>query len=262
MRVAALIPVGPGHEKHAHDAVQSVIDAQHPVYWDVQAFTISDTDGELGRSKARNLLSQQAILAGFDWLFYLDADDLCTMDAFQWLKMALHDDPDLEALWGRIVRQRAWIGSDGGIQKLECFREDRCVAPLRTTDELLALPGHNTLRVGHFVKVDLFQRVGGWLEDWDVGEDHEFAYACAMHARKFAKIDEELAWIRTWLDGAHGPRGYVAGDPRLAGHYELGETIAAYWRARGPHPWSEFERELREEGRLYGIDRSHWGTRT
>ena len=91
---------------------------------------------------------------------------------------------------------------------------------------------------------------------------HEFHYACAIHARKWAKIDEDLAYIRTYLAGAHGPRGYVAGDPRIAGHYNLGEAIAEYWRERGPEPWTEFERELREEGRLYDIDRSHWGTST
>lgn len=251
MRVIVLIPFGPGHEKHVMEAVRSVLNARNPGGWDINAWTIDDTDGELGRSRARNALSMSAIEAGADWLMYLDADDLCDPRCFMWLKAALQDDHDLEALWGRIVRQRAWKGSDGRIQKLELMRSDDDVAPIRSKEELLALPGHSTLRVGNFIKPALFLRVGGWLEEWDVGEDHEFHYACVMHAKKFAKIDETLAWIRTYLDGAHGPRGYVAGDPRLAQHENMGEKIAQYWRDRDAEEWHGYEKELRQEGALY-----------
>ena len=251
MRVSVLIPVGPGHEKHVQDALASVTDAATPIGWTIDSFTMDDTDGELGRSKSRNLLAEAAISQGADWLMWLDADDLVDPDCFMWARLALHDDPDLDAIWGRIVRQRAWKGSDGRIQKLEVIRSDSCKAPLRHVEELLELPGHTTLRVGNFTHVDLFERVGGWLERIDVGEDHEFHYACAMHARKFVKLDETLVWIRTYLDGAHGPRGYLAGDPRIYAHRNLGETIAQYWRDRDAEQWTDYEKGLRLDGLFY-----------
>jgi len=251
LKISVCIPFGPGHEQRVLEAVASAEAASVPDGWDLKVLTMDDSKGAYGRSKARNLLADAAIVDGARWLFFVDADDLVEKSCFLHADAAMREFPQLEAIWGRIVRQRAWRTSDKRIIKLEEMRSDDCVTPILTKEQLLELPGHSTLRVGNFVTVELFQKVGGYLEDWDVGEDHEFHYAVAMHARKFAKIDETFVWIRTYLEGAYGPRGYVKGDPRLVQHPHMGEATAEFWRKRGGKPWSQYEKTLREEGLLY-----------
>ena len=45
-------------------------------------FPIYDLDGEVGRSASRNFGVKKAFESGYDWLFFLDADDIMFEDAF------------------------------------------------------------------------------------------------------------------------------------------------------------------------------------
>ena len=251
MYIAFLIPVGPGHQKLVQDAMTSILDASWPKGWRHDVFTFDDTAGQFGRSFGRNALAERATREGADWLFFIDADDLLDPDAMVWVQDAITRRPELEAIWGQITRQRAWRGGDGLVQRLEVMRSDDDVAPISDFASLLDLPGHSTLRVGNLLVPELFDRVGGFIDRLDVGEDHEFHYATAAHAKAFEKVAAPLVWIRTWLEGASGPRGYVKGDPRLVQHRSLGERVAQYWRDRGQEPWTEHEKGLREQAGFY-----------
>ena len=72
MEVQVCIPVGPGHEEVALEAAQSCMSLGFDV------IPIDDTQGLLGRSKARNIGVK---LAKSEWIFFLDADDVMHKDA-------------------------------------------------------------------------------------------------------------------------------------------------------------------------------------
>lgn len=252
MRVATIIPVGPGHEKHVEQALDAILAASVPSGWEVIPLTFDDTRGENGRSAARNILVRTAIGEGADWIWVQDADDLASPGFLRGLEVATHVRPDLEALWGEVWTEKVYRGSDGEVQHTEPGRSVHCKTGLESYEDVMRWKPYNCFRVGNFFRPIVWEKVGGWREDWDIGEDHEWNYAAAFHARAFLKMARQLHLIRGCEPSAHGPRGYVHGDPHLD------PTIAArmalvedYWRARGPVPWTAEERKLRREGRLY-----------
>jgi len=274
MRISVLVPVGPGHAEVAKEAMASALaeNADCPDDWTIDGYLLDDTEGELGRAKARNMLAQSAILDNKeppDWLFFLDADDLCFPSYLRVLENAVALVPELEAVWGEIWSERAYYGSDREIQLIELQRAQTCRAPLTELEEITDVDtAHGNFSVGMFIKPELFQRVGGWLEAWDLGEDHEFCYACCAHAKAFAKLNRRLVKIRNWMPSAVGKRGYGPADRRpllpeeeqmstYMDAWKLASTRASavhcYWRDRGPEPWTDFEKELREEEKIYGV---------
>ena len=251
MHIGVLIPVGPGHEKLAIDARKSVLDADWPDGWKIDTYVLEDHKGEVGRGRARNVLTYTAQQEGCDWVFYLDADDLVFPGAFRGFEVAVHVNPDLEAVWGEIWSERAW-SAHGEIQMLDVRRYRSCRSPLSTFEELLAGGPHGNLCMGCFIRPSLWEKVGGFYEDWDVGEDHEFCYACCVHAASWAKLQRRFIKIRNWLPSAHGPRGYDMGIPIfLRQAHDRAVMVSEYWKERGAEPWNEYEKTLREEGRLY-----------
>lgn len=195
MKVVILTPVGPGHEKFTLDRVASITEAIGNTRRDeigVEHFTVDDTDGELGRSKARNLLREK-IPERADWVGWFDADDLMAPGALQRLREAVKAQPDLEAVWGAIWSFRG--------------QEPPRVRPRqqypKTFHELVRMEPTSTLQSGFFVRAAI-ARQEPWNEAMDAGEDFEM-YLRLWRTRKCRKIMDPFMFNRR---GEHstGPR--------------------------------------------------------
>ena len=121
-----LIPVGPGHATLAHEARASVEQAagfSNGPFQSVEVTFLDDSDGSFGRSRRRNDGVAYASGQGFDWLFFLDADDLMALNAFTEAATYISDH---DAIWGAI-----WITRDGRVEDfkyyLEVWRRYRCI---------------------------------------------------------------------------------------------------------------------------------------
>ena len=84
---AVITPVGPGHEESWYKlclpSIEYAINLDPGPFTDIKPMPIFDTAGELGRSRARNMGVAQAQAENFDWIFFLDADDLLFGGAFE-----------------------------------------------------------------------------------------------------------------------------------------------------------------------------------
>ena len=85
MRCAVITPVGPGHQRLYYECSQSIqaaIKHSQGPFNDISIIRIDDTSGAKGRSASRNEAVKRAKAANFEWLFFLDADDLLFVNAF------------------------------------------------------------------------------------------------------------------------------------------------------------------------------------
>ena len=76
---AIITPVGPGHESLYEAALESVhksFQGDRGIFSEIVPLKIDDPEGQLGRSKARNIGIRKADELGVEWIFFLDADDL------------------------------------------------------------------------------------------------------------------------------------------------------------------------------------------
>lgn len=147
---AVVIPVGPGHEAFSRDAAASVVRAwEHDPgpFSSLQLAVVLDTDGRLGRSRARNqgLDSHPA-----DWHFLLDADDEMMPRAF------LLVDLEAPATFGAVLL-------DGQVSPDNVW--PLCKSDLRDRGAL------GTLSMGCWVRGDLGLR---FREGFPVGQDFDF----------------------------------------------------------------------------------------
>ena len=257
MRVAVIIPVGPGHEEVSEEAVESCFAAARHPAWEISPFVVDDTRGEMGRSHARNVGTREALGEGADWLFYLDADDVMHAGALRALEIAVHVQPDLEAVWGEVWHAFGLYDNskERRLLQLREERSNKCVAPLEGWPAILANGPFACIHLGMFIKPELFDRVGGWNEWWDLGEDVEFNWACAAHAKSCVKLARRLTTVRLWKASADGRRGYgrlAVGNMEAADLWrDRAGMVGEFWRARDGAPWSKEDRKLRSQGVLY-----------
>jgi len=247
MHVAAIIPVGPGHQLISREAVDSVIRAAKGLPIEVDPIVVGDEKGHLGRSAARNLGAE---MSGADWYFWLDADDLALPDCFRIFLREVEANPEIDAMWGSMYREIVLVDQRGN-------RQHRMVSEpsgqIRSGSPQQIRSIAHWLNVGHFIRADLHTAVGGWCERLDLAEDFEYFSACLAHAKSPLKIVEPLAHIRAHVKSAVGPRGYemsVYNDAIYETAHARGEAIKAYWRARGDKPWNKKERRNRPA--IYG----------
>ncbi len=196
-----VIPVGPGHE---HLGMQAIASAEHAwqqtrgPFTEMRVRPVFDPDGNLGRSRARNLgLEERA-----DWHFLLDADDQMRKYAFSLVDVA----------------QPATFGSvclDG-----HTYRGN--VHPV-TRETLFERGAHGTLSMGLWVRGDLGLRFD---EALDVAEDFDFY----LRLPGFVKKREALVSIGYKNPSATGPRGYA----RIDWVGECNKVIARYRNAEEP----------------------------
>jgi len=193
MRIAAIIPVGPGHIWVHDDCADSVkLAAKRISDIELDCKPYPDHEGKLGRSRARNLAIEASPEA--DWYFLIDADDLCCIDAFELFRASLAANPRLVAVFGAI-------------------NSDQMISELLTRDNVFPLDwagimergAKGTLAMGCFIRADV-ARATPFNEEMDIAEDFDF-YLRALHRREWAKIDMPLVTIRHNVPSAGGPRG-------------------------------------------------------
>lgn len=157
MLCTVIIPIGPGHQEYSEQAIASVERAfRNPgPFTDVEILTMDDTQGEHGRSAARN---QGVRKAEGEWIFFLDADDMMAENAF--VNMA--DYLDYDAVWGSIIEIHDQIRPRAG-QALK----------IETYDELVNTDPYLSIQMGHFVRRDVALE-NPFDEEMDCGEDFDY----------------------------------------------------------------------------------------
>jgi hypothetical protein len=168
--VTIITPVGPGHDELVKRCVNSVGNASNGVFSNVKHVLVDDSSGELGRSKARNNGVKDC---STEWVFFLDADDLLTEDAFD------VDLSDYDAIWGTIMihdRTRRMKVVPRRPQHMEFY----------TYSEIFNAPPHETLQIGHLVKRGIALSEP-FNEDMNCGEDFDY-YLRVWEKYKCAKI--------------------------------------------------------------------------
>jgi glycosyltransferase involved in cell wall biosynthesis len=179
MEVEVVMPVGPGHETIAIEAATSAMSLGFDV------LPIDDTEGKLGRSKARNIAVR---LAKAEWLFFLDADDVMHKDAKKAKKFTNYD-----AIFGLI--------NDGKVR----------VPQIRKVDfkSLLRHDPTQTLQIGHFVKRAVALKYP-FDESLDCGEDFDY-YLRLWRDRRCIKIPHTL-FVNRRGNHSTGPRSATGRD--------------------------------------------------
>ena len=102
MKLGIITPVGPGHEKIIDRCNLSISEAQTyglGPFRSIERIIIDDTEGQLGRSAARNLAIFQALELQCDWIYFIDADDVMVDTAFVSVGKYLSR---FDAIWGQI----------------------------------------------------------------------------------------------------------------------------------------------------------------
>ena len=189
MRVAAIIPVGPGHEDVAFDAQRSVSEAwatSEGPFTDLQVQRVLDPWGREGRSRARN--TGMDAFPEADWFLLLDADDLLMPTAFESAAVALDVTPHAVGIWGAIYTER-----------LKVTAKNR--HPL-TFDDLLGETTCGTLSMGCFVRAPE-ARATRFNEELSNGEDFDF-YLRLLDGRPFVKLEVPLVLIRDTVPNCDG----------------------------------------------------------
>ena len=192
MNVSAIIPVGPGHERVARQAVASVWDAWHADDGDfssVEVCVVPDHAGHKGRSRARN---EGVSGAEADWILFLDADDLLLVESFRLAGDALMCSPGLVGIWGAIMTER--LGVTG-----------KNVCPLSFA-QILHHRAVGTLSMGCFVRADR-ARATPFDVNLSNGEDFDFYLRLLAGGVPFVKLEEPLALIRDKVPNCDGTEG-------------------------------------------------------
>lgn len=196
MKLDIIIPVGPGHKQLVNEAVQSVKIAMYTgqgPFSDIKIKGVDDTEGKLGRSKARNTAIQASKA---DWLFFLDADDLMHPEAFTHFQESCND---YDAIWGRIVEEK-----DG------CIVDRYQLTRIDSFDQLLEIDPYYTLQMGFFVKreiMPLFDESMDTGEDWKVYLELWKSHSCIkinkpfmINRRGVHSTGEKSATGRQWME--------------------------------------------------------------
>jgi len=183
MEVQVVTPVGPGHEELAVEAIASAINLGFDV------LPIDDTEGKLGRSRARNIGVKMATA---EWIFFLDADDVMHKDAKKAKKFTQYD-----AIFGLI--------NDGKVRAPQVRKVD-----FKT---LLRYPPAQVLQIGHFVKRDVAAKYP-FDEALNCGEDFDY-FLRLWRDRSCIKIPHTLFVNRR---GRHstGPRASTGQEWSIA----------------------------------------------
>lgn len=191
MNLCVVTPVGPGHENVAVNAARSVnlasTNAKYLVprqFSSVRHEIVHDANGDLGRSRARNIGIDRDPAA--DWYFFLDADDSMCLDALAMNDMEAPATFGAVSLDGMALRNNVW----------PCGWRD------------VALRGAlGTLSMGFFCRADIARELR-FNEEMDRGEDFDFY----MRLPGFTKRECVLVEIGRKHPSAGGPRGYARID--------------------------------------------------
>jgi tetratricopeptide (TPR) repeat protein len=205
-RCAVITPVGPGHESLYRECLASVEKAfnETPVNCaGILPIRIDDTDGRLGRSKARNLGVHNAAEQGAEWIFFLDADDLMSPLAFEYVSPYLES---YDGIWGSI-----WSIEKG---ELAARERPKQLPFLYSIEDVLFCDPFFSLQMGHFIKTQaalatLFD------ESIDTGEDFDY----------YLRVWEKYRCIKIPLPFFYNRRGLHSHGPRSATGFEWRQQV-------------------------------------
>ena len=95
LKCAVITPIGPGHEETYErlcvPSVKHAIAQNSGPFSLIELMPIYDLEGKEGRSNSRNIGVAKALAENFDWIFFLDADDLLFGEAFKGLEPIIND---------------------------------------------------------------------------------------------------------------------------------------------------------------------------
>ncbi len=200
-RCAIISPIGPGHEaiyQAASNSIRSACERSAGPFQEIIPFRIDDSQGQIGRSKARNAAVQQAARQGIEWVFFLDADDMLVPDIFTNVEPYLDN---YDAIWGQIF---SFDDGSNGAQ----YREGQLGITDRFADILNNDP-YFTLQMGHFVRTEV-ALANPFDEQMDVGEDFEY-YLRVWEKHRCIKLGVPLFANRRGLHSS-GPRSATGKD--------------------------------------------------
>ncbi len=201
-----ITPIGPGHAEIYRECRASIEKASaqsRGPFERVDIVSVDDTKAELGRSRARNGAVRRCAELDVDWLFFLDADDLMSPEAFRLVEPLIGD---YDAIWGLIVEQMPEAATP-------VVRLPQAVS-LDSLDELVVFDPYQTLQMGHFVRTAVAVETP-FDESMDTGEDFDY-YLRLWRAYRCVKRPLELFVNR---------RRIHAVGPRSAGGRAWGETV-------------------------------------
>ena len=162
---AVVTPVGPGHQDDYAACLASIerAIAHHTGPFDhIDIISVDDTEGKLGRSRARNQGVAEAQQKAADWIFFLDADDRMSEGAFEQFGPLSHQ---YDAVWGLIVETTP--------ESSEPRLRIEQVVSIEALDELLLFDPFLTLQMGHFVRTEVAAQ-NPFDEAMDAGEDFHY----------------------------------------------------------------------------------------
>jgi glycosyltransferase involved in cell wall biosynthesis len=205
MKCAIVTPVGPGHEFLAQDSADSAraafaLDAGP--FESLEILQIDDTAATKGRSAARNEGVRAARIAGFDWLFFLDADDVMHPRAFASTTPYLKSHA---AVWGQICELAA--------DEVSGIERPGQPARLDSLVDLLVYAPWLTLQMGHFVRTEVAS-ANPFDESMDCGEDFDY-YLRVWASQRCVKIAAPLFYNRRGMH-SEGPRSRTGREWRFA----------------------------------------------
>jgi FkbM family methyltransferase len=217
MKCAVITPIGPGHERLFHECNQSIQAAmQHSrgPFHEISSIVIDDTSGLMGRSAARNEAVRRARAANIEWLFFLDADDLLQVNAFDLIKQYVHE---YDAIWGTIVE--VLPGSNQVTLRIPQ------ILTLSNIKELLLFDPYVTLQMGHFVRTSIVAE-NPFNKKMDTGEDFDY-YLRVWSNKRCVKIQEPFFINRKGVHST-GPKSADGRQWRIAVEQRIEEYKKNY----------------------------------
>ncbi|WP_459555208.1 tetratricopeptide repeat protein [Lacunimicrobium album] len=200
-RLAVITPVGPGHAQIYEENLDSVkracTDFPGP-FSKVMPLRLNDLQGNAGRSYARNFGLKQALEAGCEWVFFLDADDVLVPNAFDSVAPYLND---YDAIWGQIYSFQH--GTDVAEARADQLGQTDRYEDILQTDPFL------TLQMGHFVRTEIALKTL-FHEGLDAGEDFHY-YLRLWEQYRCIKIDQPFFANRRGMHST-GPRAATGRD--------------------------------------------------
>ena len=215
LRCAVITPVGPGHLETFKNLCAPSVDIARQFnkgpFKEIEHFPVYDLAGEVGRSASRNSGVKTAVDSGYDWIFFLDADDIMFEDAFDaFTNFAYTHD----AVWGQIVEAQSDELSSVNIRAGQ-------VREIDTYRDLLAIDPFYSIQMGHFVKAHLALQYP-FDENMNTGED--FNYYLKLWRSQESKKCEKIFFLNVRGNHSIGPRSangvqwrqFVENELRLA----------------------------------------------
>jgi glycosyltransferase involved in cell wall biosynthesis len=203
MKCSIITPIGPGHEQlflQCRNSVNKAITRSMGPFTEITHRPIDDTQGLKGRSASRNSEVAEAVAHGADWIFFLDADDLILIDAFEKVMDAVKQ---YDAIWGAIceLKKGAYYPQ---------IRDEQDV-PIRNVEDVLLMDPFFSLQMGHFVKAEVALANPFNLE-LNTGEDFDY-YLRIWHKHNCVKLKVPLFINRRGMH-SKGPKSASGTDWR------------------------------------------------